>query len=98
MTRILELFVTVYEQRDARILVGYRKLRGTRALAGLACLSPALVAALGQSQSVMARADAGLQKSRTPTGCPCLHGFVVLDDVRVDGFTLGKITEPLPAG
>jgi hypothetical protein len=28
-----------------------------------------------------------------PEGAPVYHGFVVLDDVKVDGFTLGKITE-----
>src|ERR1700688_705750 len=37
-----------------------------------------------------------------PEGAPVYHGFVVLDDVRVDGFTLGKITdweaEPCAAG
>jgi hypothetical protein len=37
-----------------------------------------------------------------PEGAPVYHGFVVLDDVAVDGFTLGKITdweaEPCEAG
>jgi hypothetical protein len=37
-----------------------------------------------------------------PEGAPVYHGFVVLDDVTVDGFTLGKITdweaEPCEAG
>jgi hypothetical protein len=37
-----------------------------------------------------------------PEGAPVYHGFVVLDDVVVDGFTLGKITdwesEPCEAG
>ena len=28
-----------------------------------------------------------------PEGAPVYHGFVVLDDVVVDGFTLGKITD-----
>jgi len=28
-----------------------------------------------------------------PEGAPVYHGFVVLDDVTVDGFTLGKITD-----
>ena len=28
-----------------------------------------------------------------PEGAPVYHGFVVLDDVGVDGFTLGKITD-----
>lgn len=28
-----------------------------------------------------------------PEGAPVYHGFVVLDDVNVDGFTLGKITD-----
>ena len=28
-----------------------------------------------------------------PEGAPVYHGFVVLDDVKVDGFTLGKITD-----
>jgi hypothetical protein len=28
-----------------------------------------------------------------PDGAPVYHGFVVLDDVTVDGFTLGKITD-----
>lgn len=28
-----------------------------------------------------------------PDGAPVYHGFVVLDDVDVDGFTLGKITD-----
>ncbi len=28
-----------------------------------------------------------------PEGAPIYHGFVVLDDVKVDGFTLGKITD-----
>jgi len=28
-----------------------------------------------------------------PEGAPAYHGFVVLDDVKVDGFTLGKITD-----
>jgi hypothetical protein len=28
-----------------------------------------------------------------PEGAPAYHGFVVLDDVVVDGFTLGKITD-----
>jgi hypothetical protein len=28
-----------------------------------------------------------------PEGAPVYHGFVVLDDVAVDGFTLGKITD-----
>jgi hypothetical protein len=28
-----------------------------------------------------------------PDGAPVYHGFVVLDDVNVDGFTLGKITD-----
>jgi hypothetical protein len=28
-----------------------------------------------------------------PEGAPVYHGFVVLDDVLVDGFTLGKITD-----
>jgi len=27
-----------------------------------------------------------------PDGAPVYYGFVVLDDVNVDGFTLGKIT------
>jgi len=32
-----------------------------------------------------------------PEGAPVYYGFVVLDDVAVDGFTLGKITgHPLP--
>ena len=37
-----------------------------------------------------------------PVGAPVYHGFVVLDDVTVDGFTLGKLTdweaEPCEAG
>jgi hypothetical protein len=37
-----------------------------------------------------------------PEGAPVYYGFVVLDDVTVDGFTLGKITdweaEPCEAG
>jgi len=37
-----------------------------------------------------------------PEGAPVYHGFVVLDDVFADGFTLGKITdweaEPCEAG
>jgi hypothetical protein len=28
-----------------------------------------------------------------PEGAPVYHGFVVLDDVSTDGFTLGKITD-----
>lgn len=28
-----------------------------------------------------------------PEGAPVYHGFVILDDVVVDGFTLGKITD-----
>ena len=28
-----------------------------------------------------------------PDGAPVYHGFVILDDVVVDGFTLGKITD-----
>jgi hypothetical protein len=28
-----------------------------------------------------------------PEGAPVYHGFVVLDDVAVDGFTLGNITD-----
>ena len=28
-----------------------------------------------------------------PTGAPVYHGFQVLDDVKFDGFTLGKITD-----
>jgi hypothetical protein len=28
-----------------------------------------------------------------PAGAPVYYGFVVLDDVNVDGFTLGKITD-----
>ena len=28
-----------------------------------------------------------------PEGAPVYHGFVVLDDVVADGFTLGKITD-----
>ena len=28
-----------------------------------------------------------------PAGAPVYYGFVVLDDVEVDGFTLGKITD-----
>ena len=28
-----------------------------------------------------------------PEGTPVYHGFVVLDDVTVEGFTLGKITD-----
>ena len=28
-----------------------------------------------------------------PAGAPAYHGFVVLEDVVVDGFTLGKITD-----
>ena len=28
-----------------------------------------------------------------PEGAPVYHGFVVLDDVTADGFTLGKITD-----
>ena len=28
-----------------------------------------------------------------PPGAPVYHGFVVLDDVAIDGFTLGKITD-----
>jgi hypothetical protein len=28
-----------------------------------------------------------------PEGAPVYHGFVVLEDVTVDGFTLGKITD-----
>lgn len=28
-----------------------------------------------------------------PEGAPVYHGFVVLDDVKVNGFTLGKITD-----
>lgn len=28
-----------------------------------------------------------------PEGAPVYHGFVILDDVSVDGFTLGKITD-----
>ncbi len=28
-----------------------------------------------------------------PEGAPVYHGFVVLDDVTVDGFTIGKITD-----
>lgn len=28
-----------------------------------------------------------------PEGAPVYHGFVVLDDVVVDGFTLGKVTD-----
>jgi hypothetical protein len=28
-----------------------------------------------------------------PEGAPVYYGFVVLDDVIVDGFTLGKITD-----
>lgn len=28
-----------------------------------------------------------------PAGAPVYYGFIVLDDVRVDGFTLGKITD-----
>lgn len=28
-----------------------------------------------------------------PEGAPVYHGFVVLDDVKVHGFTLGKITD-----
>ncbi len=28
-----------------------------------------------------------------PEGAPVYHGFVILDDVIVDGFTLGKITD-----
>ena len=38
-----------------------------------------------------------------PEGAPVYHGFVILDDIVVDGFTLGKITdwekaEPCDAG
>jgi len=29
----------------------------------------------------------------SPDGAPMYYGFVVLDDVNVDGFTLGKITD-----
>jgi hypothetical protein len=28
-----------------------------------------------------------------PEGAPVYHGFVILDDIDVDGFTLGKITD-----
>jgi hypothetical protein len=28
-----------------------------------------------------------------PDGAPVYYGFVVLDDINVDGFTLGKITD-----
>jgi hypothetical protein len=42
------------------------------------------------------------QPSSPPNGAPVYYGFVVLDDVHVDGFTLGKITgweaEPCETG
>src|SRR5438270_14102636 len=28
-----------------------------------------------------------------PTGAPVYHGFIVLEDVAIDGFTLGTITD-----
>jgi hypothetical protein len=37
-----------------------------------------------------------------PEGAPVYHGFVILDDIAIEGFTLGKITdweaEPCEAG
>lgn len=51
----------------------------------------------GRPLAIDAKAESGSQTEPAfiapPEGAPVYHGFVVLDDVSTDGFTLGKITD-----